>query len=81
VGRDRRTELLEALHEQGYLEEDDIDEVAASVESFSAAIAAFVAALELFGLCSRPDNAFFQEQGWVYLPELSCPWPREEAEF
>lgn len=80
VGRERRTSLLEALHEHGFLEEDDIDEVAASVESFSAAIAAFVAALELFGFCSRPDNVFFQEQGWVYLPELSCAWPREQLE-
>jgi len=81
VGRDRRTTLLEALHEHGFMEEDDIDEVAASVESFSATIAAFVAALELFGFCSRPDNAFFVEQGWVHLPELSCAWPREKLEI
>ncbi len=80
VGRDRRTSLLEALHERGFLEEDDIDEVAASVESFSAAVAAIVAAFELYGFCSRPDNAFFLEQGWVYLPELSCQWPPEELE-
>lgn len=80
VGRDRRTDLLEALHERGFLEEDDIDEVAATVESFSAAIAAIVAALELFGFCSRPNNDFFMQQGWVYLPELACAWPREQLE-
>lgn len=80
IGREQRTLLLEALHANGYLEEDDIDEVAASVESFSATIAAVVAALQLAGLCSVPDNAFFQEQGWVYLPAVACMWPREEAD-
>ncbi len=80
IGREKRTLLLEALHEHGFLEEDDIDEVAASVESFSATVAGFVAALELQGFCCKPDNAFFQEQGWVYLPELACAWPREEVE-
>ena len=80
IGRERRTELLEGLHRHGFLEEDDIDEVAASVESFSAAISAFIAALQLQGFCSRPGNAFFEQQGWVCLPELSCPYPREELE-
>jgi hypothetical protein len=81
IGRERRTTFLEVLHEYGFLEEDDIDEVAASVENFSAAIAAIVAALEMQGLCAQAENDFFREQGWVCLPELACMWPRAELEL
>ncbi len=76
VGRKRRLMHLQAMSERGYITGAIDEAVVGSVEGFSAYMAAFVAALDLEGLCTRPQNSFYLEQGWVYLPELACEFPR-----
>lgn len=80
IGRKRRLKLLQALSEKGFIAGPIDDAIVASVEGFSAYTAAFVAALELEGLCTQPQNDFFLQQGWVYLPELFCEYPRPRAQ-
>lgn len=77
VGRKRRLEWLTLLTKQGFIAKPEDDTVIVSVEGFSAFIAALVAALDLSNLCKQPENQFFVDQGWVYLPELACQFPRE----
>lgn len=80
VGRERRLQLMERLRKQGFLAPDDFEEICSSVETFSAFVSGLVGYFELSGLASGPESDFFREQGWVYLPELSCPYPRLEGE-
>ncbi len=70
IGREQRQKLIRALIEADIVDGHMMDEVTASVETFSAFIAAVMAGLERGGLVSRPENQFFEDQGWVYLPEL-----------
>ncbi len=79
VGRKRRLKLLQALSERAFIAGPIDDAIVASVEGFSAYMAALVAALELEGLCTKPQSDFFLQQGWVYLPELLCEYPRTRS--
>lgn len=78
IGREQRRKLAQALRKAGIIAEPLLEEVTASVETFSAFVAAIVAGLELKDQVSRPGNDFFTDQGWVYLPELADSSVTEE---
>lgn len=76
VGREKRLTILSKLVESGYLDSNIPSEAISSIEMFSAVIAGVVAAMEQRDQVSRPENEFFREQGWVYLPKLSATEPK-----
>ena len=78
VGREQRQKLVAALVKEGIISNHLMDEATASVETFSAFVAAVMAGLEMQDLVSRPENDFFTDQGWVYLPELVPAEPIEQ---
>ncbi len=78
IGRQRREELVKAIVQAGLVAADQMKEAAATVETFSAFLAALMAGLEIQDRVSRPENVFFAEQGWVYLPELHRPKTEEK---
>jgi hypothetical protein len=73
IGREQRQKLMRALVQARIIDGHLMDEATASVETFSALVAAIMAGLELRDKVSRPENEFFTDQGWVYLPELVAP--------
>ena len=78
IGREQRQKLVRGLMKAGVVDGHMMGEVTASVETFSAFIAAIMAGLELKDKVSRPENAFFTDQGWVFLPELEGGSPPEQ---
>ena len=70
IGRERRFALVSGIAKEGLIADHRLEEAAASVETFSAFIAAVMAGFEVQDRVSRPENIFFAAQGWVYLPEL-----------
>lgn len=77
IGREKRQAILRKLVEMRFLDAEIPPEVSATVEVFSAVIAGVVAGMEQRDLVSRPENEFFQGQGWVYLPKLAPDEPKE----
>jgi len=68
LGRFHRSEILESMFRKGWIALNEADTVEGSVENFNAFIAAFTAALLMDGCCLMPHTQFFEQQGWVYLP-------------
>lgn len=77
VGREKRQEILRKLVEHRLVDPAIPPEVSATIETFSAFIAAVVASMEQSDRVSRPENDFFRTQGWVYLPRLGPEAPEE----
>lgn len=77
VGREKRSEILRKLVDARLLDPAIPPEVSATIETFSACIAAIVASMEQSDRVSQPENEFFREQGWVYLPKLGREDPQE----
>ncbi|MBC7659057.1 MAG: hypothetical protein H7249_05050 [Chitinophagaceae bacterium] len=71
IGRERRQAFIKALMKAGVVDGSKMEDVTATVETFSAFVTAVMAGLEVKGRVSRPENEFFSNQGWVYLPELN----------
>jgi hypothetical protein len=78
VGREKRQAILRHLADARLVSSEIPPEVSATIETFSAYIAAVVAGMEQRDLVSRPENEFFRDQGWVYLPKLKEDGPKEK---
>ncbi|MFW7377583.1 MAG: hypothetical protein ACOH5I_02090 [Oligoflexus sp.] len=72
LGRFHRSEILEAMFRKGWIALNEADTVESSVENFNAFIAAFMAALFRDDFCVKPQTQFFEQQGWVYLPDQNA---------
>ncbi len=75
VGSERREKILGKLAELRLIAKEIPKEVYASVESFNAVMAAILSAMQLAGKASLPENEFFRDQGWVYLPRIKDSEP------
>jgi hypothetical protein len=74
-GLERRREIMDRLVAAGWLDEDDddlIDAVPQSVETFHAFLAAWVGALHSVGLTVPVPDGYVAGEGWVYLPDMTA---------
>ncbi|MES2746685.1 MAG: hypothetical protein V4655_14730 [Bdellovibrionota bacterium] len=78
VGREKRQAILRHLVDARLVSSEIPPEISATVETFCAFVAAVVAGMEQSDLVSRPENEFFRDQGWVYLPRLKEEGPKEK---
>lgn len=78
VGREKRLAILQKLVDANLIDAKIPEEVSATVETFSAFIAALIAGMEQRGLVTYPENEFLRDQGWVYLPKLRPDEPKDK---
>lgn len=68
VGLDFRGQILEAMFQKGWVKLNEMDKIQKSIENFQAFISAFVAALEVSGLCIPPVLGFANRNDWLFVP-------------
>ncbi|WP_132318377.1 hypothetical protein [Pseudobacteriovorax antillogorgiicola] len=71
IGRKNRSLIFEALHQRKWVQLNHAEEVIASAENFHAFVCGVISCLFFENRVTQASNEFEEDQGWVYLPDLS----------